>query len=186
MAESGKDPHGEVAFLERLADRRQVHLDPVLDAGCGTGRVAIELARRGYHVEGTDIDPGMIAEARRKGPEIEWHRANLATLALRRTFTTVVATGNVILFVDPVDRQDAVAGLARHVAPGGLLVAGFQLQRADRLRVTITEWNEWTETAGLIERERYSTWDDDPFLSVASSEAGSDYIVTVHQQHEKH
>ena len=38
----------------------------VLDAGCGTGRVGIELARRGFEVTGTDIDPAMLAAARRR------------------------------------------------------------------------------------------------------------------------
>ena len=52
LAARGVDVHGEVAFV--------LGLDPapasVLDAGCGTGRVAIELARRGVEVVGVDVD----------------------------------------------------------------------------------------------------------------------------------
>ena len=50
----------------------------VLDAGCGTGRVAIELARHGVDVVGVDVDASMIGEARRRAPELEWVEADLA------------------------------------------------------------------------------------------------------------
>ena len=39
----------------------------VLDAGCGTGRVAIEPARRGIEVVGADVDPSMLATTRQRG-----------------------------------------------------------------------------------------------------------------------
>ncbi|MCB0125992.1 MAG: class I SAM-dependent methyltransferase [Caldilineaceae bacterium] len=35
----------------------------ILDVGCGTGRHAVELARRGYQVTGLDFSAGMLAEA---------------------------------------------------------------------------------------------------------------------------
>jgi ubiquinone/menaquinone biosynthesis C-methylase UbiE len=54
----------------------------VLDAGCGTGRVAIELARRGIEIVGVDIDPGMLGSARRKAPELTWIEADLATVTV--------------------------------------------------------------------------------------------------------
>ena len=54
MAAAGQDPHGEVAFVQRFEPTR------VLDAGCGTGRVAIELDRRGVDVVGFDLDLSML------------------------------------------------------------------------------------------------------------------------------
>src|ERR1700732_4830520 len=50
LASSGVDVHGEATFVVRRAPAS------VLDAGCGTGRVAIELARRGITVVGVDVD----------------------------------------------------------------------------------------------------------------------------------
>lgn len=176
MAASGKDPHGEVAFLERLAGRHNHDLGHVLDAGCGTGRVAIELDRRGYMAEGTDIDTEMLDHARRKASHIPWHLANLTSLDLGARFDTVVAAGNVILFVDPSERGAAAAGLARHAKPGGYVVAGFQLNRDDGRRVALDEWRRWLGDAGLVEIEHFSTWDDDTFV------ASSDYVVAVHHQ----
>jgi len=52
----------------------------VLDMGCGTGRHAVELARRGFRVTGVDFSAGMLEEARRKadaaGVEVEWVKAD--------------------------------------------------------------------------------------------------------------
>ena len=168
MAADGKDPHGEVAFLQRLAVRRSHDISPVLDAGCGTGRVAVELSARGYEVEATDIDSDMLGHAREKAPDITWHLANLAQLNLGREFNTVIAAGTVILFVDESDRPAAIAGICRHVQPGGLVVAGMQLQRADGRRVAIADWQGWFLDNGFVEVERYTTWDDKPWPNRAT------------------
>ena len=69
----------------------------------------------------------MLATARRAAPGIDWHEHDLATLDLGRTFAAVVMAGNVPLFTPPGTQAELVAGCARHVAPGGVLVAGFQL-----------------------------------------------------------
>ena len=59
LAASGQDVHGEATFVRAYSPTS------VLDAGCGTGRVAIELARHGIEVVGTDIDDSMLATAQR-------------------------------------------------------------------------------------------------------------------------
>src|SRR2546429_694499 len=91
LAAAGEDVHGEASFVETL-------LGPgrglsVLDAGCGTGRVAVELAHRGFAVTGTDRDPEMLATARRVAPDIDWIEADLASLDLGRTFDAIVMAG---------------------------------------------------------------------------------------------
>src|SRR5581483_942807 len=95
LAAAGHDVHGEADFVMSLGPAS------VLDAGCGTGRVAIELARRGVDVVGVDVDPGMLATARSRAPEITWVEADLTTLDLGRTFDVVVLAGNVPLFTPP-------------------------------------------------------------------------------------
>ena len=176
MAAAGKDPHGEVAFLERLRQRHPEINGPILDAGCGTGRVAIELDRRGHEIAGTDIDADMLGHARAKAPLLPWHLGNLATIDLGRSFGVVMMAGNVILFVDAEDRPAAIANVARHVEPGGLVVAGFQLARGDGRRVPVADWDAWTTSAGLDLIERWATWDDDQWVST------SDYVVSVHRR----
>ena len=99
----------------------------VLDAGCGTGRVGRELARRGIEVTGVDIDPEMLGTARAKAPDSDWRLADLATVDLGRTFDAIVLAGNVMIFLAPGSEPAVVANLARHLAPRGVLIAGFQL-----------------------------------------------------------
>lgn len=166
LAERGVDVHGEVAFL--------LGLDPipasVLDAGCGTGRVAIELARRGVAVTGVDVDVSMLTTARKSAPGLDWYEHDLASLDLARTFDTVVMAGNVLLFTPPGTHAAVVHGCARHVAPGGALVAGFQLGRS----YTLAAYDEHCTAAGLTLGERYAGWAREPF-------AGGDYSVSVHR-----
>jgi SAM-dependent methyltransferase len=176
MAAKGKDPHGEVAFIQRLMHRH--HVDPgiaMLDAGCGTGRVAIELDSRGYRVEGTDVDPDMLGHARTKAPHLQWTQADLARLDLGKTFDLIVLAGNVILFVEPEDRPLVSHSLSAHSKPGGLVLSGIQLARSDGRRVPLAQWDEWLASAGFVLLERFATWDEDPWTDQA------DYAVSVHQ-----
>lgn len=166
-AASGEDVHGEAAFVEALGVRS------VLDAGCGTGRVAIELARRGLEVVGADVDPGMLDTARRKAPGLEWHLADLATLALGRTFDAAVMAGNVMIFVAPGTEGEVLHRVAAHVRPGGVVVAGFQLGAG---RLDLDRYDRLAAAAGLELAERHATWDGRPFAP------GGDYAVSVHRR----
>ena len=118
------DMHGEAALVASYRPAT------VLDAGCGTGRVAIELARRGHDVVGADVDPAMLAAARTKAPELTWVEADLTDpgLDLGRTFDVVVMAGNVLIFVPTGTEGQAIANAARFLAPGGRLVAGYSLR----------------------------------------------------------
>lgn len=167
LAASGVDVHGEVDFLMTFAPHS------VLDAGCGTGRVAAELARRGVEVVGIDRDPSMVAAARRLAPEVRFEVLDVTGADLGERFDVVVMAGNVPLFT-PEGTQDAlVAGCARHLRPGGLLVAGFQLGRGYTLR----EYDAACTACGLELDARWSTWDRAPVTD------GDDYAVSVHRAH---
>src|SRR5713226_10091127 len=76
LAQAGEDVHGEAHFVASLG------VASVLDAGCGTGRVAIELARRGIDAVGVDLDATMLAVARRKAPHLPWYEGDLTTIEL--------------------------------------------------------------------------------------------------------
>jgi len=172
----GVDVHGEATCVEALlaaegpppaaAGRWRV-----LDAGCGTGRVAIELAARGHDVVGVDLDPAMLDAARRKAPAIEWVFADLVDLRLRREFDAAVLAGNVMIFVGPGTEAAVLARVAAHLVPGGLVVAGFQLSG----RLTLDAYDVAAAAANLESVARYSTWDRDPYT-------GGDYAVSVHRR----
>lgn len=167
LAASGQDVHGEATFVRAYSPAF------VLDAGCGTGRVAIELARHGIEVVGTDIDESMLATAQRLLPDIEWVRSDLYELELGRTFDLVVMAGNVPLFTPLGTEAALVAGVARHVAPGGRLVSGFSLGR----NYSLAELDRHTADNGLVLEDRFATWDRQPWID------GGDYAVSVHRRH---
>jgi SAM-dependent methyltransferase len=164
---AGCDVHGEATFVASL------HPRSVLDAGCGTGRVAIELARRGIAVLGVDLDLEMLAVARRKAPDLRWVHADLASVDVTRDggFDVIVMAGNVMIFLAPGSEGAVVANLARHLAPGSALVAGFQLQPS---RLDLATYDAHADGANLRLSERWATWDRDPFAP------GGDYAVSVH------
>ena len=165
-AAAGENVHGEADFLMRFRPAS------VLDAGCGTGRVARELARRGVDVVGVDLDEEMLATARRKAPDLPWHSADLVSVELRRTFSAILAAGNVITLLTPGTENAVIANLARHLEPGGVLIAGFQLT-PDGL--AIEEYDRLTAATGLALIERWSTWEQGPW------DARGSYAVSAHR-----
>ncbi|MFI5168431.1 MAG: class I SAM-dependent methyltransferase [Thermoanaerobaculales bacterium] len=165
-AAAGENVHGEADFVMRLAPRS------VLDAGCGTGRIARELARRGVETVGVDLDEDMLSTARRKAPALEWHCADLATIDLGRVFDVALLAGNVMIFLTPGSESAVVANLTRHLAPGGALVAGFSLRPG---QLTVDVYDRLAAAAGLSVGERWSTWDRDLWRP------GADYQLSVHR-----
>ncbi|HSP39404.1 MAG TPA: class I SAM-dependent methyltransferase [Frankiaceae bacterium] len=165
LAATGQDLHGEARFCSALVPPGS----RVLDAGCGTGRVAIELARHGYACVGTDVDPTMLAEAERAAPDLRWIRADLASLHLddEPPFDLVVCAGNVVPLVAPATEAAAVRAMAAQLRPGGFLVTGFGLDRAHLPRsaalIDLGEFDGWCSAAGLEPVVRSSTWDGDPW-----------------------
>jgi SAM-dependent methyltransferase len=172
LAAAGQGIHGEADLIESLA--RDTGGSRVLDAGCGTGRVAIELAARGLSVIGMDLDEDMLATARTKAPELQWIRADLADASVHLTseFDVVALAGNVMIFVDTGTEGRVLEQLSSVLAPAGLLVAGFSLQPAG---LTLATYDRLAEAAGLRIAHRWATWDRQPY-------DGGNYAVSVHRR----
>ena len=160
LAAAGKSVHGEADLVDALLQEHGGQR--VLDAGCGTGRVAIELAARGYDVLGTDLDLGMLDAARAKAPGLRWVQADLATLCAADLpaqeggsgFDAVVMAGNVMIFLDPGTEGPVLARLHDLLATGGLLIAGFQLRTG---RIGIDDYDALAADAGLEPMARWAT-----------------------------
>lgn len=174
LEESGQDAHGEATFVADLVSPPA----RILDAGCGTGRIAIRLASLGYAVVGTDVDERMLEVARGDSPALDWRAADLATLELDAQFDVVLLAGNVIPLLEPGTLDATCRRLAAHTGAGGRVVCGFGYDEAHLPPgcpvTSLTSCDAAMETAGLRLVSRYSTWDRAPF------EADGGYAVSVH------
>lgn len=168
LAAGGVDVHGEARLARSLQPTR------VLDAGCGTGRVAIELARHGIDTVGVDVDPAMLEVARSLAPELDWRQGDLATAELpAESFDLVVLAGNVMIFLEPDTEASVLARLSSTLVVGGRLLAGFQLGRRGW---DLADYDRWAASSGLELVERWATWDRAPYAE------GGDYSVSLHRR----
>lgn len=102
----------------------------VLDLGCGTGRVALHLARRGHRVTGIDSDPALVAELNRRAGEAALpagaELADARDFDLGRRFGLVLAPMQLLQLLDDADqRRRCLACAARHLAPGARFAAAI-------------------------------------------------------------
>jgi SAM-dependent methyltransferase len=170
MAAEGHDLDGEARFVDAMVQRRA----RILDAGCGPGRVGGRLAELGHDVVGVDIDPALIADAERNHPGPTWLVGDLAELDLPARgitdkFDVIVSAGNVMPFLDPSTRGEALVRLAAHLAADGRLVVGFGSGRG----YDFDDFFADVAAADLRQELRLSTWDLRPFV------AGSDFLVAI-------
>jgi SAM-dependent methyltransferase len=119
---SFKDYSAEAERLQELVEARVPAARTLLDVACGTGAHLAEL-RRWYEVEGVDLDPGLLEVARERLPGVPLHEGDMADFDLGREFDVVTCLFSSIGYVRTHDGlMRATASLARHVAPGGVLV----------------------------------------------------------------
>lgn len=95
-----------------------------LDAACGTGRHAAYLASLGHGVIGVDSSPGMLARAREKVPQGEFHEADLHELPLADDSVDLVVCAIALMHL--ADIESPFREFARVLRPGGHLVVSDQ------------------------------------------------------------
>jgi SAM-dependent methyltransferase len=102
---------------------------PILELGCGTGRVLLPLAHAGYQVTGVDVSPAMLAVARRKvaaedlGSRITLVEQDMRKLDLGRRFNlALVAINSFMHLLTADDQLIALSHIRQHLEPGGLLL----------------------------------------------------------------
>lgn len=93
----------------------------LLDVACGTGKHAEVLATH-YAVQGMDLDPVLLAVARKRLPDVAFHLGDMRDFDLGRSYDVVSCLFSSIGYTRTVgEMRRAVAAMARHVAPGGTL-----------------------------------------------------------------
>ena len=158
-----KNTQPEVDFLvEELA------LPPgssILDVGCGTGRHAVELAKRGFRMTGLDLSRGMLAQGKAAadaaGVDVEWVHADATRFSFPGRFDAAICLceGSIGLLGredDPIDQPLAVLrNISRSLKPGAKAVLTV-LNAARHIRMYSNE---------DVAKDRY-----DPLTMVESSE----------------
>lgn len=128
--------------LFRLLAERGVPKGRLLDAGCGTGTLALLAARDGWRVTGADLSPSLLEVARAKDAAgaVRWVEADLTALDLGERFDLVVSVGDVFNHLATIeDWGRAFLAVASHLEPGGLFffdaVTVYGLERMDTYTV---------------------------------------------------
>lgn len=133
MAEAWDVLRGDTSEWEDRAlylQRIRAWGEPVLDVGCGTGRLLLDYAAEGIDIDGVDNSPDMLAlcraEAAQRGLLVNPYQQFMETLALPRQYRTILVPSSTLqLLIEPAVVAEAVRRLWAHLLPGGGLVASM-------------------------------------------------------------
>lgn len=136
----------EVDDIEQLLNLQRT--ERVLDVGCGNGRHAVEMAKRGYRVVGIDIAEAYLREAEREakraGISVEFRSQRASKIAEEACYDVVIAINHTLGFMDDSELGSQFKRLAKALRPGRKLLmktAGPQCRPGGEFRATRT-WGE--------------------------------------------
>jgi SAM-dependent methyltransferase len=127
-----KDYAAEAGAVIALAEQYASGARTLLDVGCGTGVHLSHLAAHYTNVAGIDVSPAMLDEARASFPAIPFHEGDMRTFDLGERYDVVTCLFSAIGYmVDHDSLRAAMSTMARHVAPGGVLLVEGWIDPAD-------------------------------------------------------
>lgn len=140
--------------------KKNASLEPktLLHLGCGAGNNDF-IFKRQFKVTGVDISPGMLHEARKKNPEVEYYEGDMRTVRLDLEFDAVAVPESIGYMTTVEDLRSALQTAFLHLKTGGVLLVGALLKEDFRennfaysgkrgsLSVTVFENNFWTGPA---------------------------------------
>ena len=124
------------ADLKIYLELAKEHGDPLLELGCGTGRLLIPLAAAGHAVTGVDLSGDMLARCQEKldidgevtAKRVSLVQGDIRRFELGRKFNLIMAACNTILHCTTIPDLLAVFARAReHLAPGGVFAVDFSI-----------------------------------------------------------
>lgn len=179
----------ERAVLASFADLvRAQGAGPVVDVGCGTGRITAHLSQLGVDVFGIDLSPAMIEVARRDHPGLRFDLGCMTNLALADASMAGLLAWYSLIHVPDDAIRSVFTHFQRVLRPGGPLLLGFHVGDESRLltqgyggrpmnlsvhRRQHSQMHAWLEGAGFV-------IDENRTLSSAESKLGG--IILAHRQ----
>lgn len=129
-------------FIEDALSRRGITLGArILDAGCGVGSHAIELARRGYLVSGVDLSTQFIAEAQRRARDaqlpVSFSVGDILELSAYAPFDAVLCRGVLNDLLDDASRRNVFRSFAGVLRSHGMLLLDVREWEATVQRKTL-------------------------------------------------
>jgi SAM-dependent methyltransferase len=116
--------------LDRFVDRVRGQ-GAVCDLGCGPAQIARYLRDRGVNTFGADFSEGMLVEARRLNPDLQFVQTSMLALGLRSESLAGVAAFYSIIHAPREKVVEALAEVRRVLQPGGLFLFTFHLGSED-------------------------------------------------------
>ena len=140
-----EDAEQEVEEILRMLSLRRG--SSVEDLGCGRGRHAIPLARRGYRVTGVDLSEKMLAMARdrsgREGVSVEWVREDMRTFCRPGAFHLCLSLFTSFGYFHDGENQQVLDNVAKSLRKGGVLL--LDLRNAGKGLHRLEDWDETRE-----------------------------------------
>jgi len=124
--------------------------EPVLDVGCGTGRLTLDYLTDGVDIDGVDNSPEMLALCREKAGELgltpNLFEQRMETLDLPRQYRTIIVPSSSFqLLTDPAMATQAMRRFYAHLKPGGVLAMPFMILWEASEPTEQVEWEQISE-----------------------------------------
>lgn len=151
---------GELPLLMQWASEKK---GPIIDLACGTGRLTIPLASKGYELIGVDLHTGMLKQAQRKAREldlqIEWVEQDCTQLNLDVKSPLVYMVGNSIQHFHTNESQNQLlSSIHNHLLENGVFIFGTRFPSSEELLQPNTEeyWKTYIDTNSNEEVDVYT------------------------------
>ncbi|MBM7541821.1 class I SAM-dependent methyltransferase [Amphibacillus cookii] len=156
----------DIIFLEKWASKTE---GIIVDLACGTGRVTIPLASKGYRVIGVDLHKGMLNEAKNKTSnlnlQIDWVEQDCSKLDLKAKSNLIFSVGNSFQHFLTNDAQDdLLMSVNRHLETNGIFIFGTRFPSAEELFQPSKEeyWKTYIDRDTQNEVDVYTVSSYDP------------------------
>lgn len=147
---------------------------PVLDVGCGTGRILLDFMQQGVDIDGVDNSPEMLARLKQKAEKLNLqptvYRQEMDKLDLPRKYQIIlVPSSSFQLLLDEKLPPTAISRFYAHLLPGGVLAMPFMTlwKQGDPLESDITREAVRPEDGATIRRWQYARFDTETELEHA-------------------